>query len=205
MAINENVSNPNLRNQEKPENTPERQPERRQRRTEQNNNLALLACVPLLSGIGRNSTVVVNQETQVRDFSTNFIASSIQTYSTSASTVQPGEDVLFDSVATNTGVSFSFSNNQTTIIAPGVYLISFSANISGTANNQTANFAIAVDNVPNTTSQIVQTVDQNQTYNIKTQLVIKLTEQATISVTNNGSDAISVANANLAIIKTSNF
>ena len=215
MAVNDNVQNPNenLRNENI---SRERQDERRENRRErqenrdsrQNNNMAWLACVPFLAGMNRNNTLVLNQnETQTRDFSTNFIPSSIEIFDENTNSISPGNEVIFSQNNVNTGISYTYNmGNTIEIIANGVYTINFSANVSGNAENQTANFAIAVDGTLNTISQITQTVLQEQIYNVKTQLILKVVNApVTISVLNNGNETIDVSNANLTIIKTANF
>lgn len=219
MAVSDNNqnSNGNLRNENLTRERQEERQERREERTErredrrqsnQNNNMALLACVPFLTGFNRNNNIIIGQtETQTRDFSTNFIPSSIQIYDIDTNNVGPGDEVPLTQLNLNTGVSYTFLNpNQIQIISAGVYVITFTANLSGVNPTQTANFVIAVDGTENLISQISQTVLDGQTYNVKTQLLLKVTNPpATISVINNGTDAINVSNANLLITKTANF
>ena len=177
-------------------------------RTERQNNNILLAC-SLLAGasVARNNTLIVNQqETQQRDYSTEFLPSIIQIFSSEPNIIAGGEQVIFDGTNVNTGISYRYlSGNEIEIISTGIYQITFVANISASDGTQTASFAIAVNGTANTISQINQTVVANQSYNVKTQLVFKVTETpTTISIFNNGTDAINVSNASLVINKISN-
>ena len=174
-----------------------------------NNNNALIAC-SLLAGasLARNNNMVYinQQETQTRNFSVDFIPSAIQIFDISTNIVSSGNQVVFDTNDINTGISYTYGGGNTVdIISSGIYQITFVSNISGTVDGQTANFVIAVNGVPVASSQIVQSVDNAQTYNVKTQLLIKVTETpTTISIINNGIDAIQVFDASLMITKISN-
>ena len=219
MAVNDipnsnqnNQTNRNAENINRERRQEERQEIRREPnidRRQNNNNGVLIAC-SMLAGASltrNNNMVFVNQqETQTRNFATEFIPSAIQIFETTPNNIAGGQEVVFSTNDINSGISYTYlGGNSIDIIATGIYQITFVANISGTADDQTANFAIAVNGTPITASQIVQSVDNNQTYNIKTNVIVKVTDtHTTITVLNTGTDTIEVLNANLTITKISN-
>ena len=214
MAVND-IPNSNQTNQSRTDETINREIKQEPRqtrpilnRTERQNNNVFLAC-SLLAGtrIARNNTLVINQQkTQQRDYSTEFLPSIIQIFSSETNAIAGNQQIILNSTSSNTGISYRYLNdNEIDIISSGIYQITFVANVSASTGTQTASFAIAVNGTANTISQITQSVIANQPQNIKTQLVLKVTETpTTISVTNNGTDTINVSNANLVINKISN-
>lgn len=218
MAVNDipnlnqnNQTNRNAENINRERRQEERQETRREPnidRRQSNNNGVLLACSMLAgASMSRNNMLVINQqETQTRNFATEFIPSAIQIFETATHNIASGQEVIFSNNDINTGVSYTYSGgNSIEIIANGIYQISFVANVSGTANGQTANFAIDINGSPVTTSEIIQSVDNNLVYNIQTQYITKVTTApATVSVLNIGADTIEVLNATLQITKISN-
>lgn len=147
------------------------------------------------------------RQTPTRNFATPFVPSAIETNNQAQQSVLAGSPVAFSQSNLNTGASFAYSNgnNFVEIVANGVYAINFSANLSSQDAN-TANFAIAVNDTIDATSQIVQTISAQASENVKTQLLLKVTSApAKISVQNNGNTSVDVNSANLSIVKVGEF
>lgn len=147
------------------------------------------------------------RQTEVRTTKQTFIPSSLECFNDQTQTLNAGNLVEFSNVNLNTGISFTKNTGENfiDIVSSGVYAINFSANITSTANTA-CSLAIAVNDVANPISQIVQNVSANDSENVKTQLLLKVVSpDVKISVLNNGTTNFDISNANLSIIRTGNF